>query len=949
MAALENGLPCPACGCQTTAPSPESLPAGMILHEHYYLGEPLGKGGFGITYLARDLVLDRLVAIKEYFPSFIARRAAGSAADVTVFDRATEIDDPLNSFEHGKDGFLSEARTLARFGGTPGIVDVLDFFAENGTAYIVMDYIEGASLRDCIRTHGPMDAETLIERFEPLLGVLGKVHQTGVIHRDISPDNIMVSKDGLLTLMDFGAAREMAVTAPVTMLTKEGYSPIEQYGGTEQLGPWSDIYSLGATWLYCLSGKTPPSSASRMASDELDVAHTVGGGSPAGFADVLRRMVALVPKDRYQSVDALQQALGTLPRAVLADPVTRARDVRQEARQEEAALQPARPLTRRAALVGAGALAIAGAAYALTRGLGDTSEGEAAPAGSAEERDGVYHVKLYSPNNMTIEDFRRAKTMVQERLDAFFDGGAYGYSEENGRLLLELPKEAFTEDLTVQDFANLYLANYNYLHICPSRNDLGSVSERIALPREEIESVELVEPAAADDASYHVIIKLRDGFVQNNAELLSALSDEPYLVFDLFGNYNAWSFARSGADGSLDIELTSSPGLARLLRTMLEQDALEAALHVEVSVLDEIGYRPKDAAFADGFAVVRYAASQASAGEKLDTITALTSRLSTYGVPAEIHDAHDETSNRDSLHVFVPLDRWATFLPELLICKEGFFVQWGSTGRAGLPGFACKKIAGEGRSNLHVSSGEQTSVEEIAGQLSSPDEVLTLFFRTYPLMYGRVVSDGAGEAAIAFDEWVFDSDGKADLLLELLLAIQEDGSIPYAFYEDGWNVLDADGAFRSSYDSAFDYSEKLDRGYISAIESLGDGINCWVDDDRQLCVTASYDVSSELPETCYSLIKGVIEAIDYARSPYKSLVVVPIEETQSLGERCRIIVQHEAFYNVPAGDGVRVAGIVANGRLVPYIDAFKELVGTTAFFSQHTEKDNPLDEWSWAW
>ncbi len=242
-----------------------ALRPGTILAEDYRIERTLGAGGFGITYLAEEIPLARLVTIKEYFPVDFAAR--DPREDVVPRSRDSEGD-----YSWGLDRFLAEAQTLAKF-THPNIVRVYRYFLARNTGYIVLHYEEGASLKGWLKSLGRAPRQPELDRIlEPLLGALETVHAADYLHRDIAPDNIMIRRDGSPVLIDFGSARgDIAKhSKTISALVKSGYSPYEQYATTSrQQGPWTDIYSLGATLYEAVTGRRPPDSPTRMVADEM--------------------------------------------------------------------------------------------------------------------------------------------------------------------------------------------------------------------------------------------------------------------------------------------------------------------------------------------------------------------------------------------------------------------------------------------------------------------------------------------------------------------------------------------------------------------------------------------------------------------------------------------------------------------------------------------------------
>ena len=298
---------CPHCGKaqRITAPA-HHLKPGTRLAGRYLVGCALGEGGFGITYLGRDEKLDMHVAVKEYYPKGYANRANTVSAKVEC---AAEGENRA-VFEKGRERFLREARSLAKFSGEAGIVDVRDFFEENNTAYIVMEYLEGETLAAYLKRKGKLTMQESLDLLLPVMRSLQKIHTQGIIHRDISPDNIMLAS-GRVKLLDFGAARSVsgAENRSLSVVLKPGYAPEEQYRSKGEQGPWTDVYALCATIYRCITGVTPDDAAQRVFSDDLKAPSTLGASiSPAQERALLKGM-ALYRKDRWQSVDEMLNAI----------------------------------------------------------------------------------------------------------------------------------------------------------------------------------------------------------------------------------------------------------------------------------------------------------------------------------------------------------------------------------------------------------------------------------------------------------------------------------------------------------------------------------------------------------------------------------------------------------------------------------------------------------------
>ena len=275
------------------------LRKGTRLIGRYTIEGVLGQGGFGITYLGIDELHEKKVAIKEFFPQGIVTRNIEYQDTVTV----TFVGEKDN-YEKGKERFLKEARTMAKFSKDEGIVKALDFFGINNTAYIVMEYLEGITLKQYLRENQRIAPEDLIELLVPLIESLDEIHSQGMIHRDISPDNIMVLPDGRIKLMDFGAARDYTEFGEksLSIVLKPGYAPPEQYQTHGVQGPWTDIYALCATMYKCITGENPPDAINRLVDDHLKKISAFGIPVLPQIEEAIIKGMSVAAKDRYQNV-----------------------------------------------------------------------------------------------------------------------------------------------------------------------------------------------------------------------------------------------------------------------------------------------------------------------------------------------------------------------------------------------------------------------------------------------------------------------------------------------------------------------------------------------------------------------------------------------------------------------------------------------------------------------
>lgn len=282
------------------------LKPGVILKERYKIEEVIGAGGFGITYRAWDPLLQSYVAIKEYYPSGLATRSADSSKVCVPVGREQR------EYHRGRIRFLKEAQDLARFQSEPNIVSIYDYLEENDTAYMVMEYLYGCTLKQYIREHGGrLSTDYILHICLSVLDALAVVHASDMIHRDISPENIFICEDMTVKLIDFGAAKQVYLDGEQTMsvVLKPGYAPPEQYAKKDKQGPWTDIYALGATLYFAATGEKPEESFGRALEDTIKPVCVVNLEIPMYLSKVIMQAMSVKIENRYPTVEAMREAL----------------------------------------------------------------------------------------------------------------------------------------------------------------------------------------------------------------------------------------------------------------------------------------------------------------------------------------------------------------------------------------------------------------------------------------------------------------------------------------------------------------------------------------------------------------------------------------------------------------------------------------------------------------
>ena len=302
-----KGNTCPFCGYEKGTPSEEiyHLYPGTILRDRYVLGVVIGFGGFGITYKAWDKNLGTVVAVKEYYPTGLVQRVIGEN-NVSIYAQSKK-----KEFYAGMTRFMSEAKNMARFAEVPNIVHVNNYFEENNTAYIVMEYLDGITLKQVLEEKGKLTDEETLEIMFPIMNALHALHSENILHRDVSPDNIFICNDGQIKLIDFGAARFSDVDNEMTrsIILKPGYAPVEQYRAKSKQGPFTDIYAVGATIYRCITGEAPDESVSRALEDELKAPAEIDENIPMYISEAVMKSMALSPEIRFASLLQFKKAL----------------------------------------------------------------------------------------------------------------------------------------------------------------------------------------------------------------------------------------------------------------------------------------------------------------------------------------------------------------------------------------------------------------------------------------------------------------------------------------------------------------------------------------------------------------------------------------------------------------------------------------------------------------
>ncbi|MCI8447694.1 MAG: PASTA domain-containing protein [Eubacterium sp.] len=414
---------CRYCGYQKGTDVKEAyyLLPGTVLKKKYLIGRVLGYGGFGVTYIGWDHVLQRRVAVKEYLPSDFATRSYGSMR-VTVFSG-----EAAQQFQAGLESFLFEARRLAKFNSVQETVDIYDCFEENGSGYIVMEYLDGVTVKEVLRKRKRISVDQARAIALAVLRGLTAVHKEGIIHRDIAPDNIFLTKTSKVKILDFGAARYATAvqSKSLSVILKPGFAPEEQYRSHGVQGPWTDIYALGAT-LYCMiTGKRPQESIQRLADDHLKPPSELGIPIDPNIENAIMNSLNVRQEYRIQDAESYYRALRGKE------------DVERIIEKKDQKLSLQLPLWMKCAAAAACVLVCICIGLFATGNLGFSKK----EITSADGMAALSGTQRYVPNVSGMSYEQAQKLLGEKNLNLVISGMNYSESIEKNKILSQQPRD----------------------------------------------------------------------------------------------------------------------------------------------------------------------------------------------------------------------------------------------------------------------------------------------------------------------------------------------------------------------------------------------------------------------------------------------------------------------------------------------------------------------------
>lgn len=413
---------CRYCGYQKNTDVKEAyyLLPGKMVGEKYIVGKVLGYGGFGVTYIGWDTVLNRKVAIKEYLPSDFATRSYGTKS-LTVFSGEATV-----QFEAGLNSFIAEAKRLAKFNDVPEIVDIYDCFMENDTGYIIMEFLDGITVKEMLKKRGKLPVEEARKITMSVLRGLAQVHKEGIIHRDIAPDNIFITTDNEVRILDFGAARYATAvqSRSLSVILKPGYAPEEQYRSRGEQGPWTDVYAVGAAFYRMVTGIRPEESIERMVEDHLKTPSQLGIAIDENIENAMMNSLNVKREYRISDAASFYQALDSKLDVV--------RVIEKKEKKEDGRISLPLKISMAAAVVLVG-IAIALFATGNLSLAPKTIDSSAGTVTLAENESYVPDV-----SGMSYEAAEEA--LKERKLSVVINGMNYSESIEKNKILSQTPK-----------------------------------------------------------------------------------------------------------------------------------------------------------------------------------------------------------------------------------------------------------------------------------------------------------------------------------------------------------------------------------------------------------------------------------------------------------------------------------------------------------------------------
>ncbi len=981
MLPLEENEICPHCGfVGENSEQLHLLRPGTVLNERYLIGNALGQGGFGITYIGRDLKLQMRVAVKEYYPNGYSIRNSEVTARVTAIDRGQ-----TDFIENGKQKFLKEARALAQFHDISGVVDVRDFFEDNHTAYIVMEYLDGEDLRTHLK-YNCFPADIIFAMMKPVMESLVKIHQAGIIHRDISPDNIMMLKNGTLKLMDFGAARllDYSDQRSVSVVLKGGYAPEEQYRPKGLQGPWTDIYALCATIYKCMTGITPEDALQRSCGDEIVWPSEMGIPITALQESVLKKGMALKQEDRFQSVEEMIQALERKGNIFsMQNQELQLRDDEDDSTEywsHESADSEDEPVDQEVdpvdldtdsfwkkkrtflffgAVVLLGLLAVFGRKKEADPEAVNASEVVIGESDQSVPDTEMRHVTLTAGDHLLVREYQEAVAQIKGRLDIFAGEGNYQMKEIEDGIDLLIPESAFrgmdperifrcylTRPIDLYAFAEQ--ANYQEDYFALKRSDL----EEVTLEFGTIEGADVSDRNVDPKGYPYVKIVLTEGCATKHQETIQRWGDKIRFGQDIEMKNTTWYYYNTYpvGDGRTFYVLNDDAGGAfcELLVYNLTRESIPDSFYFGLDLEDKVIWEQVETASVKGknqcnleemsgkTVTIRYrnnslGETDLTQGQILDLNTALKHRLDAFQIPYSF--GWTEKDPASDFIIRIGADPLNEVIMSLLTAQY-YSLQAGlrSVTVSSVPSFVLEKNGDGtwiGRLNL-----AEYKAKDLISIMEDEKQKIYLMVSELPLLEGYLEESETG-ISVRFErfleeEWTEITE-EDQWILQLWDCIIDGIEMPAHFVVDGYQINPDETGEKVPQDAFLTTGNALLEEMRQNILTIREEAVVYAN-GTAVQVSLHLPVDENFSQRSVSIVKEIYEKSGFEDSIYSDMNIYLMEEVERDRERARFYFD-KAYYN----GTVLCAGVIDNGRLEPYKEEIKNLLKEDFWFTRFTE------------
>lgn len=955
------------------------LKAGTILADLYEVHNVLGEGGFGITYDAENLRLGMRVAIKEFFCGKYLIRDTKISNEVILRDAGCK-----NRFLADKKRFTEEALILRNFSGTPGIVQVIDYFEANETAYIVMVYLAGMNLQDYVRENGRIKEDVLMERMKPLMLSLSKIHDAGLIHCDINPKNIMVLPDDSLCLIDFGAFFRCDTKSRFSPLFgTDGYSAPEQYNQEQELKPATDIYSLTATIYYCITGVVPDSAGQRMLNDELRSPKELGVPVSKVMGEFISRGLSILYKDRWKTLSEILSFLDAAQSGEKTDEFVEeagertgeqfVEETREESGEHPAEEQEEKPSEGPGREAGKRtgkwkylsvvfcAMFVFAVIILIRMYEGTDQKGE------------MYHAALKAREKMTVREYYDALEIIKARLNILSGDADYLAEIKEDEIDIHVPVSAVEKrdlqtvlEMFIGRAGNLYAFNKAHtLNIYKKRGySLRNAREEYLIKREEIEDIELNQGSLSwvntkgisleDPDNYNYIkITFSKACSERLNEMMNEWGDEFCLGLD--ANEDEWIYYPTYAYGDgrsfywiLDDTAEKYP---ELVQCILSLESLPKSFDVILDLAesteweavdddnDSLQRNPEDIEWPSVTFRYKRAAELGELSEEQNGISDLEEisaeikrRLESLNQPFAYGISEDE----QGFYITIKTGASSTGLPlmRLLFSSgEDFNSIIGSTWKhLSKNHFSLER----GTTGLILKITDDYEREEIQQLIRQEDNGITdvsfLEIDNDIAVYKTPSARLGADDEIVFTEPCIDYDGGGNnCLIDFIISLWDSSFVNPGFFLD-YVQMDENQDGEKTTEDQFGYEEADLAELRELIQGIHPGTEVFTGGKSTLYCILHLPIDSDLPNKGVETAAEIYDAVGFESRQYERMTIVFTDEDGEETERARISFTKWYKYFDGSEPYIEVSGLYYGGQLQTTMNAMQELCESEDFF-----------------